>query len=85
MNIPDQWERRDGTLVRSFQFKNFTEAFAFMNKVAALADELDHHPDWSNSWNVVNISLTTHSANSTVTDRDITLAEAINSLVELPS
>jgi len=60
MNIPDQWERRDGTLVRSFQFKNFTEAFAFMNKVAALADELDHHPDWSNSWNVVNISLTTH-------------------------
>jgi 4a-hydroxytetrahydrobiopterin dehydratase len=85
MSIPDQWEHREGTLFRSFQFKNFTEAFAFMQKVAVLADEMDHHPDWSNSWNVVNISLTTHSANSTVTERDTALAAAINSLVELPS
>ena len=85
MNIPDQWELRSDALFRSFRFKNFTEAFAFMKKVALLADEADHHPDWSNSWNVVNISLTTHSAHSTVTDRDIALAVAINSLVELPS
>ncbi|MFM8871325.1 MAG: 4a-hydroxytetrahydrobiopterin dehydratase [Actinomycetota bacterium] len=85
MNIPDKWELRSDALFRSFTFKNFTEAFDFMKKVAVLADEADHHPDWSNSWNVVNISLTTHSAHSTVTDRDISLAVAINSLVELPS
>ncbi|MCE2855027.1 MAG: 4a-hydroxytetrahydrobiopterin dehydratase [Ilumatobacteraceae bacterium] len=80
MNTPDHWEHRGDVLFRTFRFRDFTEAFAFMTKVAVLADEADHHPDWSNSWNVVHISLTTHSANSTVTERDIALAEAINSL-----
>ena len=82
MNIPDQWEHRGDVLFRTFRFADFTEAFAFMTKVAALADEADHHPDWSNSWNVVHISLTTHSAGSTVTDRDVSLAQAINSLLD---
>ena len=58
------------------KFKNFAEAFAFMTRVALLAEKMDHHPDWSNSYNKVDISLSSHDAGG-VTERDIRLAQAI--------
>ena len=70
----------DGRAIsRSFKFRDFAEAFAFMTRVALLAEKADHHPDWSNSWNKVEISLTTHSAGG-LTRRDIELAAAIEGL-----
>jgi 4a-hydroxytetrahydrobiopterin dehydratase len=75
------WEERDGALRRRFQFRDFSEAFAFMTRVALLAEKHDHHPDWSNSWNTVEIALTTHAAGSTVTDADRRLAAAIDALL----
>lgn len=74
------WEERDGALHRRFRFADFSEAFAFMTRVALLAEQRGHHPDWSNSWNVVDIALTTHSAGSVVTDADRELAAAIDAL-----
>ncbi|MEO5974860.1 MAG: 4a-hydroxytetrahydrobiopterin dehydratase [Ilumatobacteraceae bacterium] len=72
------WRERDGALHRKFEFADFAEAFAFMTKVAAVAERLDHHPDWSQSWNVVEITLRSHDAGQTVTDRDHALASEIN-------
>ena len=75
------WEERDNTLYRKFEFADFAEAFTFMTKVAALAEEHDHHPDWCNSWNVVEITLCSHDKGRTVTSRDHKLAEAINEII----
>jgi 4a-hydroxytetrahydrobiopterin dehydratase len=74
------WTEQDGALRRTFTFKNFSEAFAFMTRVALLAEKRGHHPDWSNSWNKVDISLTTHDAGSTVTDNDREMAAAIDAV-----
>jgi 4a-hydroxytetrahydrobiopterin dehydratase len=79
-DAPSTWTEIDGSLRRRFQFANFSEAFAFMTRVALLAEAAGHHPDWSNSWNTVDISLTTHSAGSTVTAADRDLAAAIDAL-----
>ena len=65
---------------RTFVFRDFTEAFAFMTSVAAVAQELDHHPDMTISWNKVTLRLTTHSAGSTVTDLDRALAARVDTL-----
>lgn len=67
-------------LVRDFKFGDFSEAFAFMTRVALLAQTADHHPDWSNAYNKVSITLSTHSAGG-LTDKDIALATAIDKLV----
>jgi 4a-hydroxytetrahydrobiopterin dehydratase len=75
------WGIANGTLHRELEFQNFVEAFGFMSMVALEAEKLGHHPDWSNSWNTVDISLTTHSAGSTVTDNDRNLAAAIDKLL----
>ena len=64
---------------RSFRFKDFSEAFAFMTRVALAAEKVDHHPDWSNVWNKVDILLTTHDAGG-LTGRDVDLARTIDSL-----
>lgn len=72
------WEEKDNKLQKDFTFKNFTEAFGFMTQVALIAEKMDHHPDWSNNWNKVSISLTTHSEGSTVTEKDKKLAELID-------
>jgi 4a-hydroxytetrahydrobiopterin dehydratase len=77
--VPQDWEVRNGTLFRKFEFKDFKEAFAFMTLVADLAEEHNHHPDWCNSWNTVNVSLKSHDAGA-ITDRDVALAEAINAV-----
>lgn len=70
---------RDG-IRRRFTFKDFNEAFGFMTRVALMADKADHHPEWSNVWNRVDILLTTHDAGGLST-RDIHLAKAIDALV----
>lgn len=75
------WKEEDNKLQREFKFKDFSEAFAFMSRVALLAEKMDHHPEWSNVYNKVTIVLRTHSAGNTVTDKDRELAAAIDRLV----
>jgi len=78
-----EWTLRDdaSAIYRSFKFADFSEAFAFMTRVALAAEKADHHPDWSNSWNKVEITLTTHDAGATVTDNDRAMAAAIDGLL----
>jgi 4a-hydroxytetrahydrobiopterin dehydratase len=78
----DEWdydEARDA-ITRSFMFADFVEAFGFMTRVALLAEKADHHPEWSNVYNRVDVLLTTHDAGGLST-RDVALAEAIDALV----
>lgn len=79
----DEWdydESRDA-ITRSFTFADFTEAFAFMTRVALIAEKADHHPEWFNVWNRVDITLTTHDAGG-LSARDVAMAAAIDSLVD---
>jgi 4a-hydroxytetrahydrobiopterin dehydratase len=76
------WHEEDNKLKRSFQFTNFSEAFAFMTQVGFLAEKMDHHPWWANVYNKVEIELTTHDAGNTITDKDRKLAQAIDLLLE---
>lgn len=76
------WQEKDNQLFRSFTFKDFSEAFAFMTRVALLAEKSNHHPDWSNAWNKVDIHLSTHDAGDIVTDKDRSLADAIDALLK---
>jgi 4a-hydroxytetrahydrobiopterin dehydratase len=75
------WEEKNNTLYRKFEFRNFSEAFAFMTRVALEAEKMDHHPDWSNVYNKVEISLSTHSAGDIVTEKDRKLAKKIDGLL----
>jgi 4a-hydroxytetrahydrobiopterin dehydratase len=81
MDIPDGWTKSsDGkALGRSFKFKDFSEAFAFLTRVALHAEKVDHHPEFTSRWNKVDLRLTSHDAGG-VTERDIALARAIDSL-----
>lgn len=76
------WKEENDTLSREFVFKDFSEAFAFMTRVAMIAEKLNHHPDWSNVWNKVRINLSTHDAGSVVTDLDRKLAQEIDHLLK---
>ena len=76
----DQWCLSDNKLQRQFVFKDFVEAFGFMSRVALLAEAMNHHPEWSNVYNRVDIHLTTHDA-SGITERDFALAGKINRLL----
>ena len=75
------WQEQNNKLVRDFEFADFSEAFAFMTRVALIAEKMDHHPWWSNVYNKVRIELTTHDAGNTVTDKDRKLAGAIDKLL----
>ena len=77
----DTWIEVDNKLCRTFQFKDFSEAFAFMTRVALIAEKQGHHPDWSNVYNTVRIALNTHDAGGVVTEKDRKLAAAIDKLV----
>ena len=81
MDVPDGWSLEDGdkALLRSFKFRDFPEAFAFLTRVAMYAEKVDHHPEFTNVWNRVDFRLTTHDSGG-VTERDVKLAEAINRL-----
>lgn len=74
------WTEKDNHLRKTFKFKDFTQAFAFMTEVAFLAEKMNHHPDWRNVYNTVEISLSTHDAGNKVTEKDRQLAEAIDRL-----
>ena len=75
------WQEKDNTLYKKFEFKNFSEAFAFMTRVALAAEKMDHHPLWTNVYNKVEVWLNTHDAGDTVTDKDRKLAKIIDSLI----
>ncbi len=72
------WEEMNNSLYRKLQFRNFSEAFAFMTRVALEAEKMDHHPTWTNVYNTVEIWLSTHDAGNTVTDKDRRLAQKID-------
>jgi 4a-hydroxytetrahydrobiopterin dehydratase len=78
---PNGWDVVDGALHRRLTFADFAAAFAFMARVAEIAEEHDHHPDWSNSWNVVEISLRSHDVGGVITERDVRLAQRINEVL----
>jgi 4a-hydroxytetrahydrobiopterin dehydratase len=80
LEIPGGWRHQDDMLQRTFEFDDFIEAFSFMTAVALLAEKADHHPNWSNVYNKVEICLTSHDAGNTVTERDLKLASAINQI-----
>lgn len=74
------WQETNNKLYKKFQFKNFSEAFAFMTRVAIEAEKMDHHPLWTNVWNTVEIWLSTHDAGDIVTEKDKKLAAKIDNL-----
>lgn len=76
------WQEKNNRLSASFKFKNFTEAFAFMTEVAFAAEKQNHHPNWSNVYNTVDIELTSHDAGNTITERDHKLSKTISHLYE---
>ena len=75
------WLNHNNQLYRKFVFANFSEAFAFMTRVALLAEQQNHHPTWANTWNRVEIWLSTHDAGNIVTEKDQRLASDIDKLV----
>ena len=75
----DGWSVVDGCLRQEFTFADFSEAWAFMSRVALLAEAANHHPDWSNSWNRVVVELVSHDLGG-ITARDVSLAAAISRL-----
>ena len=78
--LPNWTLRADGLAIgRAFKFTDFSEAFAFMTRVALLAEQADHHPEWSNVYNRVEITLTTHDARG-LSGRDVAMAQAIDAL-----
>jgi len=74
------WTEENNSLTATFNFKDFRQAFAFMTEVAFHAEKMDHHPEWRNVYNTVEISLRTHDADNTVTERDRKLAEKIDTV-----
>jgi len=80
LRLPE-WEYYDGALHVEFEFENFKDCFSAMSRIAFECEALNHHPDWSNAYNLLTISLSTHSAKG-VTELDFKLAEAIDHIVE---
>jgi 4a-hydroxytetrahydrobiopterin dehydratase len=75
------WQETNNKLYRKFSFKNFSEAFAFMTRVAIEAEKMDHHPLWTNVWNTVEIWLSTHDAGDIITEKDRKLAARIDAII----
>jgi len=76
------WKEVNNKLYRKFQFKDFNEAFGFMTRVALEAEKMDHHPEWKNVYNTVEIWLSTHDAGDIVTDKDRKLSQKIDGIAE---
>ena len=79
MDVPEGWSMEDKALVRTYRFKDFSEAFAFLTRVALHAEKVDHHPEFTSVWNRVDFRLTTHDAGG-VTEKDLALAAVIDEL-----
>jgi 4a-hydroxytetrahydrobiopterin dehydratase len=75
------WKEENNKLYKKFEFKDFSEAFAFMTRIALAAEKMDHHPLWTNVYNKVEIWLNTHDAGDIVTDKDRKLSETIDRLI----
>jgi len=75
-----EWKQENNKLKKEFSFPNFVEAFGFMTKVAMVAEKLNHHPSWRNTYNKVTIELSTHDAGDVVTEKDKILAGEIDKL-----
>ena len=76
------WQESENRLIREFRFKDFQEAFTFMTRVAFLAEKMEHHPNWSNSYNYVRVELFTHDEGDIITDKDRRLARAIDEIIQ---
>ena len=74
------WKDKSGKLYRKYEFKTFVEAFSFMTAVALLVEKADHHPTWTNTYNKVEIWLSTHDAGDVITAKDTKLAKQIDEL-----
>jgi 4a-hydroxytetrahydrobiopterin dehydratase len=75
------WTEENNKMYRKFTFADFSEAFAFMTRVALIAEKMNHHPEWKNVWNSVEVWLSTHDAGDVVTEKDKKLAAAIDKLI----
>ena len=75
------WQEQNNSLYRKFEFTDFRQAFTFMEKVAEVAESMNHHPKWTNIYNVVELWLSTHDAGDTVTEKDRQLAKMIDTCV----
>jgi len=74
------WDNINDKLIRKFSFKNFKDAFSFMTLIAEAAEQMNHHPNWTNKYNIVEIELCTHDANNKLTEKDFELAKKIDSV-----
>ena len=79
--LQPMWQETNNALYRKFEFRDFSEAFAFMTRVALIAEKMNHHPRWTNVWNTVEVWLNTHDAGDVVTEKDRKLAEKIDALL----
>ena len=77
-----EWTEKDNKLIAEFTFEDFSQAWAFMTEVAILAERKNHHPMWTNIWNKVNITLTTHDEGDIITEKDRKMADSINKIYE---
>ena len=75
------WKEENDKLTQTFKFENFVDAFGFMTKVALIAEKMNHHPEWKNVYNKVEIILTTHDEDNTITEKDRKLAKAIDEII----
>ena len=75
------WQEKKDTLYQKFTFKDFSEAFAFVTRAALAAEKMNHHPTWKNTYNTVEIWLSTHDAGNKITDKDQKLAKKIDALI----
>lgn len=76
------WKELNGKLYRKLVFTDFSEAFAFMTRVAILAEKMDHHPSWHNEYNTVEIWLSTHDEGNVITEKDRSLAQSIDKILK---
>ena len=76
------WTEENNRLYKKYKFKDFNTAFSFMTSVAMLAEKADHHPTWTNTWNTVEIWLSTHDAGNVVTQKDRDLAAQIDAAIK---
>ena len=79
-NLPDSWEEKDQALHREYTFSSFEKALSFMSECVTSIDSLNHHPEWSNTYNKVCVRLRTHDAGNIVTDKDYALATILEDI-----
>ena len=75
------WQEINNQLVKEFNFKDFKEAFEFMTKASVIINELDHHPEWTNTYNKLTIKLSTHDAGDIITNKDREMAKRLDELI----